>query len=151
MPTELKKTNRKYYNMKATTTWTKGMSSVITNNRGHEITIDLPDGKGGENLGATAFEVCLMSYSGCVNTIFNIVAKKMRIEFDALIVDTTGIQKDGAQTFTDVEVELKIESNESDEKIEKCLQQTLKMCPVGVLFHQAGVNTTYKIEKLQNA
>lgn len=137
--------------MKATTTWTKGMSSVITNNRGHEITIDLPDGKGGENLGATAFEVCLMSYSGCVNTIFNIVAKKMRIEFDALIVDTTGIQKDGAQTFTDVEVELKIESNESDEKIEKCLQQTLKMCPVGVLFHQAGVNTTYKIEKLQNA
>jgi len=137
--------------MKATTTWTKGMSSVITNNRGHEITIDLPDGKGGENLGATAFEVCLMSYSGCVNTIFNVVAKKMRIEFTSLEVDTTAQQQNGAPTFTDVEVELRIDSEANDEKIKKCLEQTLKMCPVGVLFHQAGVNTTYKIVKMQKA
>lgn len=137
--------------MKATTTWTQGTSSIITNNRGHEVTIDLPEEKGGENLGATALELCLMSYSGCVNTIFNIVAKKMRIEFTALEVDTTGSQKDGAPTFTDVEVELRIDSEASDEKIKRCLEQTLKMCPVGVLFHQAGVNTTYKIEKLQKA
>lgn len=137
--------------MKATTTWTKGMSSIITNNRGHEVTIDLPDAKGGEDLGATAFELCLMSYCGCVNTIFNIVAKKMRIEFELLDVDTTGSQKDDALTFTDVEVELRIKSKSSNEKIEKCLQQTLKMCPVGVLFHQAGVNTSYKIENLENA
>lgn len=137
--------------MKATTIWTNNMSSVITNNRGHEVTIDLPEGKGGDNLGATAFELCLMSYSGCVNTIFNVVAKKMRIEFTALEVDTTAQQKDGAPTFTDVEVELRIESDASDAKIEKCLQQTLKMCPVGVLFHQASVNTTYKIEKMQKA
>ncbi len=137
--------------MKATTTWTHGTSSIITDNRGHEVTIDLPEGKGGEDLGATAFELCLMSYSGCVNTIFNIVAKKMRIEFTALEVDTIGSQKDGAPTFTDVEVELRIESEASDEKIDKCLQQTLKTCPVGILFHQAGVNTTYKIEKLQKA
>lgn len=137
--------------MKATTTWTKGMSSIITNNRGHEITIDLPDGKGGENLGATAFEVCLMSYSGCVNTIFNVVAKKMRIEFTSLEVDTTAQQQNGAPTFTDVEVDLRIDSEANDEKIKKCLEQTLKMCPVGVLFHQAGVNTTYKIVKMQKA
>ncbi|MDM8161766.1 OsmC family protein [Labilibaculum sp. K2S] len=137
--------------MKATTTWTQGTSSIITDNRGHEVTIDLPAGKGGEDLGATAFELCLMSYSGCVNTIFNIVAKKMRIEFTALEVDTTGFQKDDAPTFTDVEVELRIDSNASDEKIDKCLQQTLKMCPVGVLFHQAGVDTTYQIRKMQKA
>lgn len=137
--------------MKATTIWNNKMSSTITNNRGHEVAIDLPEEKGGEDLGATAFELCLMSYSGCMNTIFNIVAKKMRIEFTALEVDATGSQKDGAPTFTDVEVELRIDSEASDEKIDKCLQQTLKMCPVGILFHQAGVNTTYKIEKLQKA
>jgi putative redox protein len=137
--------------MKATTTWTKGLASVITDNRGHEITIDLPAAKGGEDLGPTAFELCLMSYSGCVNTIFNMVAKKMRIEFSALEVDTIGQQNDGARTFSDVEVELRIQSEASDEKIEKCLQHTLEMCPVGVLFHQAGVKTTYKIEKMQQA
>lgn len=137
--------------MKATTTWTQGTSSIITDNRGHEVTIDLPEGKGGEDLGATALELCLMSYSGCVNTIFNMVAKKMRIEFTALEVDATGSQKDDAPTFTDVEIELRIDSEVSDEKIDKCLQQTLKTCPVGILFHQAGVNTTYKIEKFQKA
>jgi putative redox protein len=137
--------------MKATTTWTQGVSSVITDYRGHEIIIDLPEAKSGQDLGSTAFELCLMSYSGCVNTIFNIVAKKMRFEFSALEVDTIGHQKDGAPTFTDVEVELRVESDASDAKIESCLQKTLKMCPVGVLFHQAGVNTTYKIMRLQKA
>ena len=137
--------------MKATTTWTKGISSVITDNRGHETIIDLPEAKGGEDLGPTAFELCLMSYSGCVNTIFNIVSKKMRFEFSALEVDTIGHQKDGAPTFTDIEVELRVETEASDEKIESCLQKTLKMCPVGVLFHQAGVNTTYEIMRLQKA
>ncbi len=137
--------------MKATTTWTEGTSSIITDNRGHETIVDLPEAKGGMDLGPTAFELCLMSYSGCVNTIFNIVAKKMRIEFSALEVDTIGHQKDNAPTFTDVEVELRVESDSSDAKIDSCLQKTLKMCPVGVLFHQAGVNTTYKIVRLQKA
>ena len=137
--------------MKATTTWKKGMTSVISNNRGHEVTVDLPVDKGGENLGATPLELCLMSYSGCVNALFNIFAKKMRIDFNALEVNTFGIQNNGATTFTDVEVELKIDSEAGDEKIQKCLEQTLKVCPVGVLFHQAGVNTTYKIVRLQQA
>jgi len=57
-----------------------------------------------------------MSYSGCVTTIFNIVAKKMRIEFTALKVDAIGSQKDDAPTFTDVDIELKIDSEASNEK-----------------------------------
>jgi len=137
--------------MKATTCWTKGMSLNATNNRGHQVVMDVPEEKGGTDIGATAFELCLMSYSGCVNTIFNMVATKMRIEFDTLEVDATGLQKDEALTFTDVEIELRINTEASDSKIEKCLQQTLKLCPVGILFHQAGVNTTYTIQKLQMA
>ena len=137
--------------MKATTTWTQGTASVITDNRGHEIISDIPEEKGGHDLGASALELCLMSYSACVNTIFNMIAKKMRIDFTALEVDALGFQKDGALTFTDVEIEVKVESDASDKKIESCLQNTLKTCPVGILFKQAGVNTTYKIMRLQNA
>ncbi len=136
--------------MKATTTCTKGLTSVITNHRDHEVTIDLPEAKGGDNLGATAFELCLMSYSGCINTIFNLIAGKMRIEFEVLEVETIGLQKDGAATFTDVEIELRIDSEASEEKIQKCLEKTIKLCPVGVLFHQAGVKTTYVIKKLES-
>ena len=137
--------------MKVTTTWTQGTAAVITDNRGHEIISDIPEEKGGQDLGTSAFELCLMSYSACVSTIFNIMAKKMRIDFTALEVDATGLQKNDAPTFTDVEVELRIESDASDKKIESCLQNTLKTCPVGILFKQAGVNTTYKVMRLQNA
>ena len=42
----------------------------------------------------------------------------MRFEFTALEVDTIGHQKDGAATFTDIEVELRVETEASDEKIE---------------------------------
>ena len=137
--------------MKATTTWSKDLTSVITNNRGHEVTIDLPEAKGGQDLGASAFELCLMSYSGCINTIFNLIAGKMRIEFEALEVDTVGVQENGASTFTGVEIELRIDSEASEEKIQKCLEKTIKVCPVGVLFHQAGVETKYAIKRMVNA
>lgn len=137
--------------MKATTIWENGFSSKVTNNRNHTVTLDLPQAKGGDDLGATAFELCLMSYSGCVNTIFAMVAQKMRINFTSLEVDTDGEQNNGTPTFSDVKIELRIHTDASDKKLEKCLQITLETCPVGVLFHQAGVKTTYNIIKMQEA
>ncbi len=134
--------------MKATTVWKEGMSSVMSNNRGHEIRIDLPEAKGGKDLGATAIEVCLMSYTGCATTIFNMIAQKMRIHIDALTVDATAHNKSEGFGFTDVEIVVKLSSDASDEKIQKCLEQTLKTCPVGVIFHQAGINTSYTVERI---
>ncbi|WP_372754118.1 OsmC family protein [Labilibaculum sp.] len=137
--------------MKATTSWTKQTTSIATNHRGHEVILDLPEEKGGVNHGATALELCLMSYSGCINTIFNMIAQKMRIEFTALEVETTGEQNNNAPTFTHINIELRIDSDASDVKIQKCLDETLKTCPVGILFQQAGVKTIYKIIKMENA
>ncbi|MGQ1909786.1 OsmC family protein [Marinifilum sp. RC60d5] len=137
--------------MKVTTKWTKGYASTTTNNRGHNVILDLPVSKEGSDTGASALELCLMSYSGCVHTIFNVVAQKMRISFDYLDVNMSGEQKNDALTFTDVEIHLSIDTQASDVKIKKCLDQTLKTCPVGILFKQSGVNTSYKIEKLNDA
>ena len=75
----------------------------------------------------------------------------MRIEFAALEVDTIGGHENGAATFTGVEIELRIDSEASEEKIQKCLEKTIKVCPVGVLFHQAGVGTKYSIKRMVNA
>lgn len=132
--------------MKATTNWIKGFESVIDDNNGHSYTIDLPEKAGGENLGATALDMCVMSLSGCVVTIFALIAKKMRFEFSELKVDVDA-QK-GSKTIENSDVTLYIKSDASDSKIEQCLDMTMKTCPVGVLFDQAGVKTTHKIVKL---
>ncbi len=134
--------------MKATCKWTNGTASTVTNHRGHEIVLDLPPAKGGEDTGATAFEVCLMSYAGCVNTIFQLLAAKMRIEFKSLEVEARGAMNNGAATLTDVEVDLRIATEANETKIAKCLEQTLKTCPVGILFDQAGINKKYNIIKM---
>ncbi len=130
--------------MKSTSLWTRQFQSVLDNGRNHSLVIDLPESKGGINSGPTALELCVMSFSGCVGTIFAMVAEKMRIRFQKMEVEVSANQKNGATTITDVHFMLSIQTKETLEKIEKCLEHTLKTCPVGVLFKQAGVSIAYK-------
>jgi len=131
--------------MKSNSIWTKDYQSVVDNNRNHSVVIDLPQEKGGNNSGPTALELCVMSFSGCVGTIFAMVAKKMRLDFDKLEVEVTAEQKNNAPTVTDVHFIMKIRTNEEKQKIEKCLEHTVNTCPVGVLYKQAGVAITNEI------
>mgnify|MGYP001227079247 FL=1 len=131
--------------MKSNSLWTKQFQSVVDNGRNHSTVVDLPEVKGGSNNGPTALELCVMSLSGCVGTIFAMVAQKMRIQFEKLDVEVNAIQADGAPTITDVHIVLKIQSKEEILKIEKCYETTEKTCPVGVLYTQAGVNITHEI------
>ena len=131
--------------MKSNSLWTKQFQSVVDNGRNHSTVVDLPEAKGGSNNGPTALELCVMSLSGCVGTIFAMVAQKMRIQFEKLDVEVNANQADGAPTITDVHIVLKIQSNEEIIKIEKCYETTEKTCPVGVLYTQAGVNITHEI------
>ncbi len=110
------------------------------------MVIDLPEAKGGMNSGPTALEVCVMGFSGCVGTIFAMVAQKMRLSFDKMEVDVNAEQKDNAPTITDIHFVLSIKTNEEMQKIEKCLNHTLETCPVGVLFKNAGVVITNEIK-----
>ena len=131
--------------MKSTAIWKKGYQSVVDNGRNHSIIIDLPETKGGEDTGPTALELSIMGLTGCVNTIFALMAKKMHIEFSALKVELYAEQEQGAATITDVDCALYITSPAPKEKIERCLEQTIKTCPVGVLFQQAGIEVVHEI------
>ena len=132
--------------MKSTSLWTRQFQSVVDNGRNHSVVIDLPEAKGGVNSGATALELTVMGLSGCVGTIFAMVAQKMRIEFEHLEVIMDAEQKNDAPTITDVHFVVEIKTNEKIEKIQKCLDTTVSTCPVGVLFKQAGVNITNEIK-----
>lgn len=134
--------------MKSNSLWTKQFQSVVDNGRNHSTVVDLPEAKGGSNNGPTALELCVMSLSGCLGTIFAMVAQKMRIQFEKLDVELNANQADGAPTITDVHIVLKIQSNEEISKLEKCYETTEKTCPVGVLYTQAGVTITHEIQKM---
>ena len=131
--------------MKSTSLWTRQFQSVVDNGRNHSLVIDLPEPKGGINSGPTALELCVMSFSGCVGTIFAMVAKKMHLEFEKMEVDVDAQQNDGAPTLTDVHFTLKIKTGVDTGKVEKCIEHTMNTCPVGVLFRQAGIKITHNI------
>lgn len=132
--------------MKSTSLWTRQFQSVVDNGRNHSMVIDLPEAKGGINSGPTALEMCVMSFSGCVGTIFAMVAQKMRLTFEHMEVEVNAEQKNEAPTITDIHFIMNIKTNETKDKIEKCLEHTMNTCPVGVLFKQAGVKITNEIK-----
>ena len=131
--------------MKSTVKWTKNLQSVVDNGRGHQVTIDMPEAKNGDNQGATALELAVMGLSGCIATIFAVVAAKMRIQFTQLEVELDAAKTDADPIITKVDYVFKIKTEEPVEKIEKCLKHTLDTCPVGILFEQAGIPVNGKI------
>jgi putative redox protein len=134
--------------MKSNSLWTRKFQSVVDNGRNHSMVIDLPEAKGGDNSGPTALEMCVMSLSGCIGTIFAMVAQKMRINYDKMEVELDAQQNNGAPTVTDVHFRLSIKTSEDKSRIEKCLEVTENTCPVGVLYKQAGVKITHEINIL---
>lgn len=134
--------------MKSNSIWTRKFQSVVDNGRNHSIVIDLPQDKGGCNSGPTALEMCVMGFSGCLGTIFAMVAEKMRLKFEILEVVANAEQKDNAATLTDVHCVVSLKTDEDKAKIEQCFELTMKTCPVGVLFNQAGVKMTHEINYL---
>ncbi|NLJ41121.1 MAG: OsmC family protein [Clostridiales bacterium] len=128
--------------MKAKGLWIGGFQSKLGNGRGHEVVVDLPPSQDGEDTGASALELTLMSLAGCITTIFAVVAKKARFEFEGLEADLSATK--GKSTIETVDVVVKVKASDK-EKAEKVLDQTLKMCPVGVLFDNAGVKSQHKL------
>ena len=101
--------------------------------------MDLPPGKEGDDTGPTALEFAAMSLSGCIGTIYALIAKKMRLTFDKLDVILEAEKGADDPTIVKVTADVFIKSSESVEKLQKCLDTTMNSCPVGVLYKQAGI------------
>jgi putative redox protein len=128
--------------MKSVSTWIEGYQSKVTNERGHEVILDLPVEQGGKDVGATALELAVMGLSGCVSTIFAMVAKNSGLEFDSLSVDVTATK--AADTIDSADIAVSVKTDDAD-KASIVLDKTLKACPVGVLYEKAGVKITHKL------
>lgn len=131
--------------MKSKAKWGGNSKVILDDGRGHETICDLPSA---ENLGPTALELSVMSYAGCIVTIFKIIAEKRRISFDSLEVEVIANKPDGAKTIQSIEFHAKVKSEAEQKSLEKVLELTAVTCPVGVLWKQAGLEPIYKLEKI---
>ncbi len=131
--------------MKSTAKWVKNYQSVVDNGRGHAIVIDLPPDEQGDDYGATALELTVMGLSGCISTIFAVVAHNSKVSFQDLHVELDAQKPDGEKTITTAKAIVTVWSDAEETRIRRVLDKTMRTCPVGVLFEQAGVNVEHEL------
>ncbi|MHA1738708.1 MAG: OsmC family protein [Candidatus Heimdallarchaeota archaeon] len=117
----------------------KNFQGVVDNGRTHTVVVDLPKNIEGEDLGPTALELAVMAYSGCIGTIFAKIAKKMRLDLEALEVIMDAVKGPEDKTVTSVKADIYVKSPASEEKLQKCIDLTLKTCPVGLIYDNASI------------
>ncbi len=131
--------------MKSTAKLIDGYKSIVDNGRNHGMVIDLPPAKKGSDFGPTALELCLMGLSGCITTIFSVVAHNSGLSFEGIAAEIDGDQPQGAPTFTRAFAKVTVISGEPEDKIRRIFEKTLNACPVEKLFEQAGIPVEHNL------
>lgn len=117
----------------------------VDDQRTHAVALDLepPDGT---DMGPSALELCLMSFAGCYATIFVLTAKKMRFAIKNLEVTVNGVKSPEVGTITEAIVNVLVESDMPEDRIQRAHKLTVEDCPVGKLFERAKVKIKYNVK-----
>jgi putative redox protein len=115
--------------MQARAVWKDGFETQLEDGRGHAVTIDEP----------IAHELLLLSLTGCITTIFHIIANKRKLAFEGFTVSLKAERTRGVPTIQRVYGTVEVRTHAPPEEVETILRLTLKTCPVGSLFERAHV------------
>ena len=126
----------------------EGFRIAVDDGRTHSVCIDLPPDMGTDR-GPTALELGVMSFAGCVATIFVLMAKKTRANITDLEVTMKAEKPEGSKTVTKVGYMVIVRSGESEDKMKRVFDLTRANCPVGLLFEKAGVEVSYELRTLK--
>ena len=127
----------------------KDLRVAVDNGRAHSVCLDLPP-ELGTDMGPTALELGVMSFSGCFVTIFSLTAKKMRIQLKDLEVLLRAQKSAETGTIISAEFSITVKSDASEDRIQRIFELTRKNCPVGKLFEQAGVKISYNLKHIKD-
>ena len=125
--------------MQARGVWRGGYETQLGDGRGHTVTVDQPVEDGGADRGTSAHELLLLALTGCISTIFHIIAEKRKLAFEGLTVDLKAEKARGAPTIQRVYGTVEIRTNAPPDDVATALRLTVKTCPVGSLFERAHV------------
>ncbi|RSL31844.1 OsmC family peroxiredoxin [Salibacterium salarium] len=115
--------------------------------KNHSIVIDEPPEMGGTDQGPDPLSNLLASLAGCENVIANMVAKEMdfdlqRIDFHVTgELDSRGLmgQADVQPYFNKVTIHAKVQTSESEERLNELKEKTDARCPVYTTFEAANI------------
>jgi putative redox protein len=116
-----------------------GYETELDDGRGHTVTVDEPLEDGGTNKGTSAHELLLLSLTGCITTIFHIIAEKRKLAFEGFTVSLKAERGRGTPSIQRVHGTVEVRTNAPPEEVETILRLTVKSCPVGSLFDRAHV------------
>jgi putative redox protein len=125
--------------MQARGVWKGGYETQLEDGRGHTVTVDAPVEDGGTDRGTSAHELLLLSLTGCISTIFHIIAEKRKLAFEGLTVSLQAEKARGAPTIQRVHGTVEVRTDASPDEVATVLRLTVKTCPVGSLFDRAHV------------
>ena len=123
----------------------KDLRVAVDNGRAHGVCLDLPP-ELGTDMGPTALELGVMSFSGCFATIFSLTAKKMRVQLKDLEVELHAQKSEETGTVAEAEFNITVKSDAGEDRIQKIFELTRENCSVGKLFEQAGVKISYNLK-----
>lgn len=119
--------------------------SVLDDGNEHEVRTDLSKSEGGGETAASALELCVMSFAGCITTLWAIVASKSKVEYSDFYVEMEAEKSKETGTIGTVTAHARVTSEASEEKLQRAFEKAMKICPVGVLFKNAGVDISKKL------
>jgi putative redox protein len=131
--------------MKVKAVWVEKRRSVLDNGRGHGTVVDLAAEKGGDNTGPSAVELAVMALAGCITTIFSGVAPRRHLPFTKMEVTLDADYPAGAPTVTSAKGTADIWSDQSESEVKTTFDITLRECPVGILFENAGIKPVWAV------
>ena len=119
---------------KVTAKWVENVRTIADNTRGHSVVLDLGTAKGGDNTGASALEMAIMSLADCAVTIFADVCKKSKIELSKMEVVAEADQPADSPRLTGVNLKVTVTAKAREQKLNAVWRRTEANCPVVSIF-----------------
>lgn len=107
--------------------------------RNFELIVDEPELLGGENSAANPVEYLLAGYAGCLNVVFNIVAKEMAVKIEKLKININGdinperflgISNEERAGFKSLNIQIDLKTDTDIETEQLLIHRVKDRCPV---------------------
>lgn len=113
----------------------------------HELVMDESERFGGKDSGPNPMQTALAALVSCENVTANMAAREMDFDLKCLTINVTGsfdprgFMGDASVQpyFEEVTINVKVDTTESDERIQAIKEQVEARCPIYTLFKAAGV------------
>ena len=129
------------------TTQNDATTKVTVRSRHNEWLIDEPPEKGGTDLGPTPLESLLGALSGCETVVLKIVADAIGFKYSGVSIECEGVAdargargvKGVRPYFMSARLVIKLQTNETERRIDLLRRNVEQRCPISNLFKDAGV------------